>query len=587
MLDDEDPEIRAQVCQLIGESRQFDLAEAVTAKLADEDLRVRHFAALALNRIGDSSHLPPILKMLADNDNRDPIIRHSGIMALAGLVQRGKMSAGHLAELSNHDSAAVRLAAVVALRKNKSEIVQRFLNDSDSQVVITAARAIHDLPLDSAMPKLAALIADADANDAIVRRALNANVRLGKATNAMAIARFAANGQAAESRRIDALDALASWENPPPRDAVLGDWRPLPKRDWTEARDALATCFAEIVGGSEAITAKAIETAGKLQLLTVGQSIAAVVADNQVADATRAAALRALAAIEYDDIADVAKQLESGFESLPDQLAGALIEVLAKMEAERGLKLIEKVIGNDDLASPDTANGFVKQQMAIQTLGEMTDRKSAETVSELMNAIMTDDCVDELRLDVVNACAKRREPFLVDKLAAYRESQLDPDEPTARFRDTLYGGNAVRGQKVFAGKTEVSCVRCHKINGVGGEVGPDLSTVGLLRDRQYLLESMVVPNKMIAIGYAQMIVATSDGLTHTGIVVDQTADVLRLMDADGNVISIPQDEIEGSRMGLSSMPTDLVEHLSLTEIRDLVEYLANRRMNEAASSDGN
>ena len=117
-------------------------------------------------------------------------------------------------------------------------------------------------------------------------------------------------------------------------------------------------------------------------------------------------------------------------------------------------------------------------------------------------------------------------------------------------------------------------------------MGPDLSTVGLLRDRQYLLESMVVPNKMIAIGYAQMIVATSDGLTHTGIVVDQTDDVLRLMDADGNVISIPQDEIEGSRMGLSSMPTDLVEHLSLTEIRDLVEYLANRRMNEATIPGG-
>ena len=448
MLDDEDPEIRAQVCQLIGESRQYDLAEAVTAKLADENLRVRHFAALALNRIGDTSHLPTILSMLADNDNRDPIVRHSGIMALAGLVQRGQMSAGELAELSNHDSAAVRLAAVVALRKNKSDLVHRFLNDSDSQVVITAARAIHDLPLDSAMPKLAALVADADADDAIIRRALNANVRLGKSTNAMAIARFAANGQAAEPRRIDALDALASWENPPPRDAVLGDWRPLPKRDWTEARDALATCFAEIVGGSEAVTAKAIGAAGKLQLLTVGQSIAVVVADNQVADATRAAALRALAAIEYADIADVATRLESEFDSLPDQLAGALIEVLAKLDAERSLKLIKNILGNDDLASSDTANGFVRQQMAIRTLGEMTDKKSAETVSELMNAILNDDFVDELRLDVVNACVTRKEPFLVEKLNAYRESQLDPDEPTARFRDTLYGGRRARSKNL-------------------------------------------------------------------------------------------------------------------------------------------
>ena len=117
-------------------------------------------------------------------------------------------------------------------------------------------------------------------------------------------------------------------------------------------------------------------------------------------------------------------------------------------------------------------------------------------------------------------------------------------------------------------------------------MGPDLSTVGLTRDRQYLLESMVVPNKMIAIGYAQMIVATSDGLTHTGIVIEETGQVIRLMDADGNVISIPQDEIEGKRMGLSSMPTDLIEHLSPAEIRDLIEYLANRRLNEAALPNG-
>lgn len=587
LLGDDDPEIRAQACQLAGDSRQYDLADSVAAKLADKELRVRQFAASGLNLIGDRSHLQAILKMLEENDNQDPIVRHGGIMALAGLVQRNKIAAAEIADLSKHHSPAVRLAAVVALRKNRSELVYRFLSDADSQVVITAARAIHDLPIDSAMPRLAGLISDVVADDAIIRRAINANVRQGKSENAMAIARFAANRDSAEPRRIDALDALATWENPPPRDAVLGDWRPLPQRDWTEARDALATYFAEIVGSTESIAAKAIETAGKLQLLSVGESMAAVAADEKSADATRAAALRALAAIEYADLPVVTQRLETEFATLPDQLAGALVDVVAKVDAQRSLEMIMSILGKGNLTAPDLSHGFVKQQMAIHTLGDMSDKESAATLSVLMDAVAVGGCVGELRLDVVNACAKRKEPDLVKKLQAYRDSLRDPNDPTAAFRDALYGGNAAAGRKVFTGKTEVSCIRCHKINGVGGEVGPDLSTVGLTRDRQYVLDSMVVPNKMIATGYAQTIVATSDGLTQTGIVVDETNQIIRLMDAEGKIISIPKDEIEGKRMGLSSMPTDLVEHLSPTEIRDLIEYLVNRRMNEAASSNGN
>jgi quinoprotein glucose dehydrogenase len=587
LLNDGDPEIRAQACQLAGESLQFDVAESVATKLGDENLRVQHLAALALNRIGDARHVPAILKMLVENDNQDPIVRHSGIMALSGLVERGKIAPEELAGLAQHENPAVRLAAVVALRKNGSELVSRFLKDPDEQVVTTAARAIHDVPIDSVMPGLAALISNVNANDAIVRRALNANVRLGKPENALALARFSANREAAEGRRMDALDALANWEQPAPRDAVLGDWRPLPKRDWTEARDALATCFADIVGGGEAVTEKAIEAAGKLKLLTVGKSIAVIVEDRKIADATRAAALKTLASIAPDDFVAVAERLEQNFAGLPDQLAGSLVEILSRLDAERGLRLILQILNKDDLSAPDVSRGFARQQKAIQTLGEMTGRESAETLSKLMDEIANGDYEGELRLDVVNACATRQEADLDAKLTEYRDKLLRSNDPTAPYRDTLYGGNAEAGRQIFVGKTEVSCVRCHKVNGEGGEVGPDLSTVGLTRDRQYLLESIVVPNKMIAIGYAQMIVATSDGLTHTGIVVDQTNDVLRLMDADGNVISIQQDEIEGSRMGQSSMPADLVKHLSLSEIRDLIEYLSNRRINEAVVPGGN
>ena len=110
----------------------------------------------------------------------------------------------------------------------------------------------------------------------------------------------------------------------------------------------------------------------------------------------------------------------------------------------------------------------------------------------------------------------------------------------------MVGGNAENGRKVFFNKTELSCVRCHKINSVGGEVGPDLSTVAAERDREYLLESIVVPNKTVAEGYAQLIVQTIEGEILTGIVKTEDEQQIQLLDADGNLKTVQKDDIDVS-----------------------------------------
>lgn len=576
LLGDDDSQVRAHAAKLSGDLLQKDMADSVSKMLADSDLRVRHFAAMALSKIGNVGNLSSVANLLAENNNQDPIVRHSGIMALKGIASSLADPKAEILALAKHESAAVRLATVVALRKMKSDLVATFLNDSNARVKLEAARVIHDLPLADLMPRLAALISEVDADDALVRRAINANVHAGTNENAAAIALFAANANANLDRRLDALTALANWENPPSRDAVLGDWRPIKTRDANVAREALAKQFATICGENEKLRAKAIEAAGILKLQNIDEVLVSIVKDGSAASSSRAAALNSLAAVGSEKLTTLVDDMLPQFGSLPGDVAGALTMVAAKLNPRKGMDYVQLALEGD--ATKNVADDILRKQMAIRALGEMSDGSSADKLSTLMNAVANTDYVGELRLDVINSVEKRKEDFFASKLADYRKSLENPESPSAMYRDALFGGNEEAGRKIFREKTEVSCVRCHNINSIGGEVGPELSTIAADKDRQYLLEAIIEPNKVIAEGYAQMVVATIDGLTFTGVVSKKSDDLmLRLMDAEGQLIAIPRDDIEDSRMGLSSMPTDIKDALTMTELRDLIEYLANRK----------
>ena len=80
-----------------------------------------------------------------------------------------------------------------------------------------------------------------------------------------------------------------------------------------------------------------------------------------------------------------------------------------------------------------------------------------------------------------------------------------PKDELGKFREALAGGDAARGKEILLGKVAVQCQRCHKLDGQGGEVGPPLNGVGK-QTRDYLLESIVVPNKAIAKGYDSVLI---------------------------------------------------------------------------------
>ena len=134
-------------------------------QLADPSPRVRYFAAISLGKIEAKESFGDVVGLVEENDNSDPILRHGGIMALSRVA-----TSAELGELASHSSDAVRLAAVVALRRQESAEVSAFLNDQNMAVVLEASRAIHDVPIKSEFAALAGLIERGLDDDAVMRQ---------------------------------------------------------------------------------------------------------------------------------------------------------------------------------------------------------------------------------------------------------------------------------------------------------------------------------------------------------------------------------------------------------------------------------
>jgi putative heme-binding domain-containing protein len=134
------------------------------------------------------------------------------------------------------------------------------------------------------------------------------------------------------------------------------------------------------------------------------------------------------------------------------------------------------------------------------------------------------------------------------------------------------GGNAARGKELFAGTG--TCVKCHKVKGEGKEVGPDLSEIGTKLSKEAIYVSILDPNAGVSFNYETWLVRTLDGTTLSGILVNQTDDVVELKTAEAIVHRLKREDIEAlKKQPISLMPADLQKLLKAQDLVDIVEYL--------------
>ena len=222
LLGDPDAEIRAQAARMIGDVRDGRAADALLPLLADDSPRARFFAAEALGRLAYRPAVPGLIGMLADNNDRDANLRHAGSLALSRIGD-----AAPVAALSSHGSRAVRVAAIVALRRMRHPDVARFLTDADEQVVAEAARAINDDgSIAAALPALARVLDERRfTSEPLLRRAINANLRLGTNDALARVTAFSADVSRPAGMRAEALAVVGVWQSPSAFDRVDGAFR--------------------------------------------------------------------------------------------------------------------------------------------------------------------------------------------------------------------------------------------------------------------------------------------------------------------------------------------------------------------------
>jgi putative heme-binding domain-containing protein len=140
-------------------------------------------------------------------------------------------------------------------------------------------------------------------------------------------------------------------------------------------------------------------------------------------------------------------------------------------------------------------------------------------------------------------------------------------------------GDANRGGQLLAIQGKLAtCFACHFINGNGRDFGPDLSKVGSRLTRAQILESLAMPSKVIAPGFAAVVVELKGGGAQTGFIVKETADEISLKTATGQTLALKRADIaKQTQLPASLMPEGLLQSLTAQEAADVLNYMETLR----------
>ncbi|CAN5153993.1 c-type cytochrome [soil metagenome] len=560
-LADADPEIRAQAAKVAGElpSRSGETGAPLVTLLADESERAGFLAAIALGKLEVAGAVAPLVALLEEKGGHDPFLRHA---AVSGLVGCADLAA--LESLATHPSVAVRVGAVVALRRVGAPEVATFLHDADRKVVAEAARAIHDdWSIPAALPALAALGGAALGDEAVARRVISANLRLRDVGGVLRILEIAADGALPVAVRVAALGAVAQWPDPEVLDTVEGRHRPLDPVAAAEVARLAKPALAGLLGND---IPREVASAAADAALAIGAGADAGEMADWVADASRPVSDRASAleaVVASGDERAVAEAVQTARRSDQPLLRVAALRVMAARHPETFPAIAAEALQTGSIPEKQTALGLLAVDRSEGAVALVAARMEALSEGRIDPAI---------QLDVLEAARAMESDTLSAAVRAY-EATKDPGDPLAAFRESLEGGDPARGEDIFANNIAAQCMLCHRVGESGSQVGPELSQAGARSTREQLLESLVLPSAVVAQGFGFSTLTLHDGSTVSGTLAGEDDGVIHVGTPDGATVEIAREGVASQTPPVSTMPP-MGTILNPREIRDLIAYLA-------------
>jgi putative heme-binding domain-containing protein len=156
-------------------------------------------------------------------------------------------------------------------------------------------------------------------------------------------------------------------------------------------------------------------------------------------------------------------------------------------------------------------------------------------------------------------------PPEVTSVIAFIRAGFDPAGTAVKI------GNAARGRQVFEGKG--TCTSCHRVNGVGPRVAPDLSDIGAARTPAALQRALLDPSAAMLPINRPVRIVMKDGRTLTGRRFNEDTFTVQLIDQQERLLSLEKKDIKTLDVQTASPMPSFNGRLTTDELSDVIAYL--------------
>ena len=161
------------------------------------------------------------------------------------------------------------------------------------------------------------------------------------------------------------------------------------------------------------------------------------------------------------------------------------------------------------------------------------------------------------------------QPAELEGLVAFIRADFDVGGTAGRV------GDAARGRELFENKG--ACATCHRVNGKGPRVAPDLSDIGAIRSPAQFYRSLTDPVKQMMPINRPVRIVTRDGRTIRGRRLNEDTYTVQLIDEQERLVSLDKTDIRELELAKTSPMPPATNTLSNDELADLVGYLVSLR----------